>query len=122
MCKGSGLLGALVGAGLAYVTGGASLGFSTLATAASLGATIGGALDKPKTPEAPTAGAAPNPVADEAANQDSARVADVRRRRAVAGGGPRSLLATVGGAAGDSSPAQIGIATANPGTKTALGA
>lgn len=41
---GGGLLGAVIGAGLAYMTGGASLGVSSLLTAASAGSTIGGML------------------------------------------------------------------------------
>lgn len=72
---------------------------------------------------APAAGPAPSPVADEAATQDAARAKMVARKRAGAMmGAPRSLLATAGGAAGDTSTG-IGMAAgAYPAGKTTLGA
>lgn len=122
MCTVGNLIGALVGGGLAVATGGASLGLNmALATAAGLGSSVGSMLlDKPVKPNAVEGG--PNPAADQLAAQDQARAAATARKRAISGGSPRSLLATMGGALGDTSTAQIGSATAAPVTKSALGA
>lgn len=133
MCSRGSILGSIAGIGLAYATGGLSLaaegaasigGFTlgSIATAASLGSAVGGMLDAPKPVAPQSVGGAPNPVADQTAAQDQARVAATQRRRALGAGSPRSLLATAGGALGDTSQAAIGSATAAPVTKQALGA
>lgn len=104
------------GVSLATIASYAAIGSAALSIGSKIFAGDKGGGASPQAP------AAPNVAADDAASQDAARKSAVDRRRALASGGQRSLLATIGGAAGDTGPASIGIATANPATKTALGA
>lgn len=107
-------VGRMIGAALGFVVGGPA--------GAMIGSTIGGIADPEKVAQPQqTSMAAPSPVVDEAANQNAARVSAVNRRRALSLAGPRSLLATSGGASGDMAPAQVGTAGAQP-LKSTLGA
>jgi hypothetical protein len=125
MCGGSkGLIGAALGLGAAYLTGGASVGLTTLAAGASLGSTIGGLLDKPSAPDAPAATALPpvattSPIADDQAAKAAAEgtaVQDKNARLKLARSA--SLLSNTNGGAGDLSTADV----AKPGAKSLLGA